>query len=949
MRLFQPSYLLAALLLFTWSAKAQTFSIKGTVTDTLNSNKLQYASVVLMRSADSVMATFTRSKQDGSFELKPVKEGAYLIMISFPSFADYIDIVSVSKDKPVIDMGTIPMVSKSHLLSEFVFKQQIGAIKIKGDTTEYMADSFKVRDNATVEELLRKLPGLQVNKNGEVTAQGEKVKKILVDGEEFFTDDPAVVTKSLQAKAVESVQVYDAKSDEAIFTGVDDGSREKTINLKLKDNMKRGYFGKLVAGGGTDQMYENQGMINVFKGKRKLSAFGIASNTGKIGLGWEDNDKFGGSSGSNTEVTDDGSIISYYQGDDDMGWGGKYNGQGIPSAYTGGVHFSNKWLEDKLHLSGNYRYAKQDIDAINNTLTELSYIDSAGNAKQQFNNQYGESFSTGQRHKVDAIYEWKTDSTSELRVKAGVGSYNKRTTSSSFEESYIDEEKKYERTGSDFSDVTNQNFTASLNWRKKFKKQGRNLSINFDGNYNESDRDGITINNTDYFDSLGNFTDAIDFDQKKDIYSKRTQMKGRFSYTEPLTKIMFLEMNYSASLNNNVSDNLTHDKDPNTEGYSDVINNRFSSKYEFDVLTHTGGSNLRFVTKNYNLSFGGSMSNTQFSQRDRLLNTNNSDRNFTNFFPQASASYRRPGKQMSVRLSYNGSTQQPSIEQIQPLQQNTDPNNISIGNPDLRQEFNHRINVNYNDYKVLSGTYSYFGGGFSIVNDDISRSETIDTNGRRQYQYINVDGNYNGYFWGGYGVNIRKWDTRIGMNFNANFNKVNNVINGQKNLSNNNSYSIGFNINHDKEKKYSFYYGPDITYNQNTSTVNSKVSSYWTVQNDFIASVELPLKFEIGTEVNWYVRQNIGDFDNNNSVFLWNGYVSKKLFKGDQLEVRAYVNDILNQNLGFQRYANGNLLTEQNYNTIRRYGMLQLTWNFTKTGASAPSAAEDANVIIEKQ
>jgi hypothetical protein len=301
--------------------------------------------------------------------LQTPKADKYIIMITFPSFADYIDIVTVNKDKPMVDMGTIPMISKSHLLSEFVLKQQIGAIKIKGDTTEYVADSFAVREGATVEELLKKLPGIQVNKNGEVTAQGEKVQKILVDGEEFFTDDPAVVTKSLQAKAIDKVQVFDKKSDQAEFTGIDDGSREKTINLQLKDKMKKGYFGKVNVGGGTDGYFENQAMLNAFKGKRKLSVFGIVANTGKIGLGWEDRDKFG--SGSNVEMTDDG-VYNISGDDDDMteSWNGTYTGQGLPSAWTGGLHYSNKWLEDKLHLSGNYRYAKQNIETVNNNLSE---------------------------------------------------------------------------------------------------------------------------------------------------------------------------------------------------------------------------------------------------------------------------------------------------------------------------------------------------------------------------------------------------------------------------------------------------------------------------------------------------------------------------------------------------------------------------------------------------
>src|SRR5690606_12716068 len=215
---------------------------------------------------------------------------------------------------------------------------------------------------------------------------------------------------------------FDKKSDQAEFTGIDDGEVTRTVNLQLKDNMKKGYFGKVVAGGGAgdDQNYfENQAMINYFKGKKKFSAFGIMANTGKIGLGWEDRDKFGGG-GGNTFMSDDGGSVTYYSNDDDFeSWSGNYNGRGFPKAWTGGAHFSNKWNEDKQHLGANYRYAKQNIESIDNTFTQV-ILDSNS---QQFNNETKDEFKTGQRHKVDGMYEWKTDSLSTLRLNAS-GNYS---------------------------------------------------------------------------------------------------------------------------------------------------------------------------------------------------------------------------------------------------------------------------------------------------------------------------------------------------------------------------------------------------------------------------------------------------------------------------------------------------------------------------------------------
>lgn len=946
MKLYRPFLSLIAIILSVVSIKAQPFSVKGVVTDTLNANRLHYSTITLIRAKDSILETFTRTKEDGSFQLQVKNPGSYIIMVTYPSFADYIDILILDKKKEV-DLGVIPMVSKSHLLNEFVLKQQIAAIKIKGDTTEYVADSFKVRENATVEELLKKLPGIQVNKNGEVVAQGEKVQKILVDGEEFFTDDPAVVTKSLQAKAVDKVQVYDKKSDQAIFSGIDDGTREKTINLKLKDNMKRGYFGKVVAGGGTDGFFENQAMLNAFKNKRKFSVFGIIANTGKIGLGWQDADKFGGGNGSVTEFTEDGTMISYYSSDDDddfQSWGGTYNGQGLPTAWTGGAHYSNKWLEDKLHLSTNYRYAKQNIETDNNNITELN-LDST----RIYTNEKKNTFFSGERHRVDALYEWKTDSTSQLKLTANAGYQQSTKTIQDYTETVnADGEKLNDNTSSQKNDATTKSVNATLNWQKKFAKKGRTAVVTIDEKYRENDGTGYVNAALNYY----SFSDPalIDStrhnDQLKENYSKSFQLTGKVSYTEPLSKTLFLEVNYAGALNNNTSRKLSYDKSAATDNY-DSLNYLYSSNYDFDVFTNTGGSNLRLVLKQINITVGGAISNTQFTQKDLLGNTYSYNRNFTNFFPKAAFIFRPKGKQASFSVNYNGSTQQPSINQIQPLRQNMDLLNESIGNPDLKQEFDHSLNLRYNNYKILSGTYTYGGGGINFVNNDISQSQTINAGGKRVYQYINVNGNYNGWLYVGYGMDLKKLDMRVAIRGNANISHVNNYINGQKNVSNNNSYTLGFDWNYDKEKKFNIWYNPSVTFNNNTSTINTNSTNYWSFENQLNASFELPWKLEIGTDVDWYIRERVAGFDRNNNVFRWNAYVSKKLLKGDALEIRASAFDILNQNLGFSRYGSGNTITEQNYNTIRRYGMLSLIWNFTKTAAGVPQQ-EGGDMIIVK-
>jgi hypothetical protein len=940
--------LLLGMMLCAFISGAQTFSIKGKVIDTLNSNNLPNASVVLIHAKDSVMETFTRTKPDGSFELKPKTQDKYILMITFPSFADYLDEIDLT-NKTTADLGSIIMLSRENLLSEFVLHANKGAIRIKGDTIEYVADSFKTKDGANVEDLLKKLPGLQVNRNGEITAQGEKVEKILVDGEEFFSDDPKVVTKNLQANAIDRVQVFDKKSEQAEFTGIDDGEKIKTINLELKEDKKTGVFGKVEAGGGPSGtvpggMFENQAMINQFKGKRQLSAFGIMSNTGTIGLGWEDRNKYANSGNTNVEVNEDGGITQYWSGDDDEfgGWDGRYNGKGLPKVWTGGVHYADKWQKDTNHINANYRYAKQNNEMSGNTITQLILPDGGLN-KYETN----KSFSTAQRHAVDGMYERKIDSLSTIKLYVD-GGYS-RTQTTNIDTVYNitaipDSVTKLTDTVSTtnrftFADVNSIKQNAELTYRKKFKTKGRSLFINFSENLRQAE-------STDSTNSvISAKTDFIPQNQRRKNTSNSFVLAGKINYTEPLSKTLFLETNYSLNVNNSEIIRTTFSNLTNS------VVDSLSTNYAYDILTNTGGTNLRYVDKKITASAGGSVSFANFKQTDRRTDNlpkfnQNYDR--LNFFPRANFNYKL-GQQSSFSLSYNGATTQPTIDQIQPVRNNVDPLNIAKGNPNLKQQFSHNFSGHYNDYKVLTGRWIWSSVSFNTISNDITQVDNIDANGVRTYSYENINGNYSAWGYVGGGKRIQKWDMNIGASASVNVAHNNTLVNGLKNVSDNNNYGFRLEFGYDKAEKFSIRYNPSINYSDNRATISTNTSSYWTSQHDFDFEVQLPLKFEIGADFNWFIRQKTEVFTSNNNVMLFNAYVSKKFLKNGQLELKAYAYDILNQNKGFQRNAFGNQVTESNYNTITRYGMLSLVWNFSRMGGSGDKKAvtSDETQIIE--
>ncbi len=310
---------LALLAVFSCSYSQKTV-VKGMVTDTLDKQNLHHAVISLLRSKDSVLYKFTRSDEKGNFELNNIAPGKYLVTVSYPTYADYSDNISTNGTDP-IDLGKISMTTKAHLLEDVVVRQKIASIRMKGDTLEFIADSFKVKEGASVEEMLRRLPGMQVDKDGNITANGEKIEKVLVDGEEFFGDDPTIATKNLQAASVDKVQVFDKKSDQAAFTGIDDGNSKKTLNLKLKDSYKKGVFGKLEIAGGPDDKWNNSIMANAFKGNRKLSFYGVMSSTGKVGLDWNEIGQYGDNSGMQSGISSDGGMFISISGDEFSGGG----------------------------------------------------------------------------------------------------------------------------------------------------------------------------------------------------------------------------------------------------------------------------------------------------------------------------------------------------------------------------------------------------------------------------------------------------------------------------------------------------------------------------------------------------------------------------------------------------------------------------------------------------
>jgi len=903
----------------------QNAGIKGKLTDSSSNFIPANAVISILRQQDSVLVKFSRSDKNGNFQINQLDSGKYIVMISYPKYGDYVDRFDL-KTSEIFDFKTIYITQKAKLLAAIIIRQS--AVRIKGDTTEFTADSFQVKPNATVEDLLKELPGIQVDKDGKITAQGQQVQKILVDGEEFFSDDPTVATRNLRADAVSKVQVFDKKSDQAEFTGIDDGQTTKTLNLKLKDNAKHGYFGKLSAGA-LDKYYNGQALINSFKAKRQLAAFAITSSTDATGLNWQDSRSYG--FGNDNVVVDGGGIMIFSNNNDDLGTQSFY-GQGLPQSEKAGIHFSNKWDNDKYDAGGNYLFNKLDVHSAGNTFTQNILLDSV-----YYNRENQDTHSDKLRHGLSGMAEIQLDSSSSVKITAN-GYAGSTQESSNYTSQALDENNQLvnSSTRATSSKGDNTGLQASAIYRKKFKKKGRTLSVNFNETYTDNSSNGFLNNVSSFYNSSGTIFERDSTDQNK-INGTNSNVAGvKATYTEPLSKKSYLELNYSFYNNNSTQKILSYNKD--LSGKYSMLVDSLSNDFKYIYNTNSGGINYRYNVKKFNFSLGGNIANTSFQQSDLIKDTSRKY-SYYNLFPQANFNYKF-NPYSGLRFNYNGSTQQPTIDQLQPLKNNNDPLNVVIGNPNLRQEFQNSFNLSFNNYKVFSERSIYVGSYFNFTNHAISSGYTIDKLGKRTTQYLNVDGNYSGNFYMGYNIKIPKTKLNVGFTPEGNISKNTNFVNGLKNITTSTSLSSRFGIRTYVKDKYQFSIDVTPAYNISKSTISSVAgTNYWTYDYSVDGNYTLPWKLEIGSDVDYNVRQKLNSFDVNTNVFLWNAYMEKKFLKNDALTLRFSMHDILNQNKGYDRTVQPYAIVDKHYLTFQRYGLITLTWNFkNKGGAGAPKS-----------
>jgi len=920
-------------------------TVKGIAFDTLSKQQVGAATITVLERKDSSLVTFSMTGADGRFEIKGLANGDYRLMITHVNFHNSNKYFSINDSLKNADLGTLVMNDKTKVLAEVVLENEAPPITLINDTIQYNAGSFKTAPNASVEQLLKKLPGVKVEKDGTVKAQGETVTKVLVDGKEFFGNDPKMATKNLPADAVDKVQVYDKQSDQAQLTGFEDGNYEKTINLKLKKDKKKGLFGKVNAGVGNKDRYEGRFNVNSFKGARQLSAIGMGNNTNAEGFSFMDILNFTGElsrmqrgGGGNININLSTSDASA------MGYTGSNPNSGINTAWGGGLNYNNI-IGKKLDLQSNYFYNRFNPNTESHIqrqylLPDTSYYNS---------NTYADNLNNTHRLNLNLLYQ--LDSLNSIRV---IPSFSYQQTRNRSNTDYQTMSKQQSMINDGYSNsISNSegyNFRNEIAWRRKFLRKGRTFSLTLQTTLNESNGDGSLSSINSFYQPNGSLSRKDTLNQQSTNTGSLKGYTARAVYTEPLGKRTLMEFSIGKSDTRNLSEKLTYDYNKNNGKY-DVQNALLSNDFENSYGFTNAGFRIRNQQKKYNFSLGV---NWQQSDLDGKIISGTKDslisKRFQNLLPNARFQYNFT-RFKNLSLTYNTNTNQPSMTQLQPVPDVSNPLNIRDGNPDLKQEYNHNVQANLALVSPFSSKNLFFFLRAQAAQNKIVNYDSLNQlTGVRKTKPVNVNGVYNLSANFSYSRPVRFLKGNIELSSNVGYNRGKQLINTLSSPMEENAigvFSVGPELRLDMNptEKFNLVLGTSLNHNNTTYSLQPGLSNNYLSQ-EYSASVdwELPKGFFFSTDFTYTVNsQRAAGF--NLKVPLWNASISKQMLRFNRGELKFSARDLLNRNVGISRNTSNNFIEDSRVLTLRQFFLLSFTYSLSKTGLNNAGRGGGMRVI----
>ncbi|MDZ4713828.1 MAG: TonB-dependent receptor [Cytophagales bacterium] len=900
------------------AASAQKFSIKGQAVDSANSS-MPSATVMLLHAKDSSLATFGVTDKQGAFELKNVQRGDYQVKITFVGYATAVRKISAAEfSAPVLEIGKLQMLSASQELESLIIRGERAPVTVKRDTIEFNASSFKVRANANVEDLLKRMPGIEVDTDGSIKAQGEQVQKVMVDGREFFGRDPKLATRNLPADAIDKVQVFDKKSDQSIFTGIEDGQREKTINLELKEEKRHGAFGNMMAGAGTNDRFQAKASINKFNKGNQLSFLGMGNNINEQGFSMDDYMNFSGGSqqmgggGGTVRVQVDG---GGGQSGVPLNFGGRQNG--ILTNYAGGVN-TNQDLGTKTKLSGSYFYNNLNQN-ISKELERVNYLPNGSYNFFQVSRQVNQS----DNHRANLIVDQQLDSANSIKLTINATQTNsQQDLQSSSQTMSIANVLQNESVRDTYSEATGTNVNSNLLYRHRFPKKGRTVSTTFTAAISQNNSDGTLVSTNDFFG-------PINLERKiAQTNTQRTdnQTYGvQFSYTEPLGNRKYLELNYTLRTNRNDVVRDVYDVLNGSNTYNDTLSNRYKSNYLFN----RPGFNIRVNRQKYNFAFGASYQSTRL-KGDLLLRDTTIDRSFENILPVVRFNYDFSSFK-HLRFDYETSMQEPNIQQLQPVIDNSDPLNLSAGNPNLRPGFAHQFRLSFTQFDPASslGLFAFLNSTYTT--NAIAYSQMVDPQTLVRTSVpvnvadnLRISGNVN------FGMPIRKLNGRFNVGPTFTYTRGINLINAQENRSDQQTY--GGTVRYDYTLKEILTLGVSATLSQQKTAYSFNTQQNQQFLNETYSSeanVNFLKNYSFNATYDFYhYRSQTTNFDQ--TIPLLNLSFSRFLLKNKVGELKIGVVNLLDQSLSVNQTATSNYLQQETTNNLGRYYMVSFTYALNK-------------------
>ncbi len=665
-------------------------------------------------------------------------------------------------------------------------------------------------------------------------------------------------------------------------------------------------------------------MFSSFKGKRKLSAFLLNGNTGQDGLSWEDSEKFGGRENNfNMNMDDDGNVSYEWVGGNNDGEPYVNTQNGFVKNTNAGLQYTNKW-NDKQNLNVSPKFNKQIYTNNNSRITQTQVGDTQLNENRSTETNVNRS-----NFKLNAIFDVKLDSLNSIKFSARTNFYE--TESDEFTNGETTGEAGILKNKQQKTVITNSDKTslsAGLLFKHKFAKARRTFTINSSWNrLSTNSNNFLKSSNESYVD--GNFDSKVDVDQNKIGDRSNQNLTVGLSYSEPIAKQLSLQFAYQLTYDKGKNNYFTYDYSDVSGKYDQLVSS-LSNEFEQEVITHRPNLKLSYNAKKINYSIGSGFGFTTFDLLDKTSDKEYK-RNYTNFFPSASFSYRYKNNG-NLRINYQGSTRQPTLDQLQPLTNNQDFFNQTLGNPDLKQSFTNSININQNSYNMLNERQIYQGISFSTTTNAIIYNRVIDPETAKTVSKpINSNGNFSGNYYFGYGLKIKKLDLNAQFSPFLGFNKsalsINDKISSAENL--NTGFSIY--LYKFKQKRYDINLSNRFTINRSTTTQNSEIKSFNTNSLNAEVGVYFAEKWKLSTDYNLNTRQKTVDFQDNLTNQLWNARL-QRTFKKDEFTAYVLIRDILNQNIGISRNAYQNTISQEQNDRLKRYVMIGLTWNFKNGG-----------------